>query len=93
LPKVLNIMPDRNDILQELRTIVVRVKEDLVPPEAVVEQATLQDLQLDSLDLLEMRFDLDRRWGLQVTDEEAKRVRTIADIIDLVMAVAAKKAD
>jgi acyl carrier protein len=87
------MMPERNDVLKELREIVVRVKEGLVPAEAVVEEATLKDLHLDSLDLLEMRFDLGRLWGLEVSDEDARRVRTIADVIDMVMEAAKKKVD
>jgi acyl carrier protein len=86
-------MAERADILNELAKIVVRVKEGTVPAEAVVEQATLRELHLDSLDLLEMRFDLGRKWGLEVSDDDARRVRTVADIIDLVMATAAAKAE
>ncbi len=44
----------------------------------------IEDVGLASLDLLELRFELENQWQMQISDEQAIGLRTIGDIVDLV---------
>jgi acyl carrier protein len=48
------------------------------------ESRLIEDVGLASLDLLELRFELENQWRMQISDEQAIGLRTIGDIVDLV---------
>jgi len=43
------------------------------------------DIGLASLDLLELRFELQDRWKTRITNVEAIRLKTIGDVVNLVI--------
>jgi acyl carrier protein len=51
--------------------------------EQVTVTTTLQDLSLDSLDLIEFMFDIEEEFNIKIPDQEF-RVRTIQDMVDAV---------
>jgi acyl carrier protein len=53
------------------------------PPEAVVPEATLADLNVDSLSLAEMLFALEDTLGTQIA-EPTRRPQTVAELQSLV---------
>lgn len=54
-----------------------------VPRERLsVEADLIQDLGLDSLDRIELVFELEQLFGVQITDEDARGVRTVSDIVE-----------
>ena len=63
------------EILQELL-----VEDYKVAPDAVVPQATLESLGVDSLGLLEMLFSVEERFGIKVATERAG-LATIGDVV------------
>lgn len=63
------------EILQDLL-----VRDYKVSPDAVVPQATLESLGVDSLGLLEMMFSVEERFGIKVPTERADLV-TIDDVV------------
>ena len=48
------------------------------------------DLGLDSLDMVEITMELEERFDISIEDEEIANVKTVLDIVELVIA---KKAD
>lgn len=48
--------------------------------EEVKETQSLKDLGLDSLDVVEMCFDLEEKYGIQFTTEELTSFKTIGDL-------------
>lgn len=53
-----------------------------VPQERLRAEADLvTDLGLDSLDRIEMVFELENLFGVQITDEDARGVRTVQDVV------------
>jgi acyl carrier protein len=53
--------------------------------EATVELDTaLGDLDLDSLDLVELVMVLEEEYDIEISDEDAEGVRTVQDVINLV---------
>lgn len=44
----------------------------------------LRDLDLDSLDTVEMTLGIEDRFGVEIADEELEDVTTIADVIEVI---------
>ena len=78
---------DRSAIVDQLKSMFVRVKEGEVDLTKVDETATFaEDLGMDSLDLLELRFEMESKWGITMSDEEALQLKSVRDVVDLVLA-------
>jgi len=52
----------------------------------VTREATLEDLDVDSLDLVELAQIVEDEYGVELDGDAVKDVRTVADVIDLVVA-------
>lgn len=50
----------------------------------VLDAHLLRDLDLDSLDTVEMTLGIEDRFGVEIADEELEQVTTIADVIDVI---------
>ncbi len=44
----------------------------------------VDDLKADSLDAVEVAMALEEEFGVEILDDEAERVITVADVIDLI---------
>jgi acyl carrier protein len=77
---------DRSRILHDLKQVFERATEGRVRADEVVETARVtEDLGVDSLNQLEIRFELERTWEMEVTDKEVKSLSTIGDVADLIV--------
>ena len=68
---------------ERLSKIVVEqlgVEEDQVKPEA----SFVDDLNADSLDLVELVMSLEEEFGTEISDEDAERILTVQDATDYV---------
>jgi acyl carrier protein len=76
---------DREKVMEEVRGILV---EQLgVDPGEVREEASFQeDLNADSLDLVELIMEMEDRFKLKIPDEDAEKISTVGDAVDYVMA-------
>jgi acyl carrier protein len=54
-------------------------KEDITP------DATLESLDIDSLDLAELSQVMEEEYGVEMKSEDAAQVRTVRDAVDLVV--------
>ena len=82
---------DRDEALSALREVAVEVLS--VDPDAVVEDARVpEDLDADSLDLVELVMGLEERFDISVPEEDLESVGTVGQAVDLVMAKVAAKA-
>jgi acyl carrier protein len=54
--------------------------------EDVRSEATLEELDIDSLDLAELAQVVEEEYGAQISGDDAAAVATVGDVIDLVLA-------
>jgi acyl carrier protein len=73
------------------RDEVMKLVRDHLSGELEVEPARIQpetrfreDLDADSLDLYELVMELEDRYGIRVSEEEAARIETVGDAVDFV---------
>lgn len=76
---------DRAQALSEIQAILV---EQLgVDASEVVETASFsEDLNADSLDLVEMIMEMEDKFGVKIPDEEAEKIVTVGNAVDYVIA-------
>jgi len=48
------------------------------------EKSFLEDLNADSLDLTELIMSLEERFGLEIKEEDAVKLKTVGDVIDYI---------
>lgn len=76
-------MSSKEDIFQHLKAVLIDEFE--VDPAHIVPSAHLyQDLQLDSIDAIDLVVKVQDYTGKKVKPEDFKNARTIADIVDIV---------
>ena len=81
---------NRNDILEALRDAAVDVLA--VEPDAVVEGARFKDdLDADSLDLVEFLMAVEERFDISVPESDLEGLETVAHAVDLVAQKLAEK--
>jgi acyl carrier protein len=82
---------ERDEVLSALREVAVEVLS--VEPDSVVEEARFkEDLDADSLDLVELVMGLEERFDIAVPEEDLENVGTVGQAVDLVLAKLAAKA-
>jgi acyl carrier protein len=63
------------------------------PVESVTPDSTFDELGIDSLDRLNLLFDLEGEFDIQIDDEQAKSVKNVREMIDgITLLVNAKQA-
>lgn len=73
----------RDEIQKKISEILVSDFE--IPMEKLVPEAKLfEDLDLDSIDAVDMVVRLQQMTGLKVKAEDFKQIRTLGDIVDVV---------
>lgn len=74
----------REEVLELVRT---HLSEELGIDASGIEEGSRfkEDLEADSLDLVELVVELEDRYGIRITDEEAERIKTVGQAVDFVL--------
>ena len=57
-----------------------------LPQEEIEEDSRFkEDLEADSLDLVELLLEMEREYGFKVSDEEASEIFTVRDAVQLIL--------
>jgi len=76
---------DRDEVMGLVRDHLVAELE--VPAERITPETRFrEDLEADSLDLYELVMELEDRYGIRVSEEQAAELRTVGDAVDFVAA-------
>ncbi|MTI11033.1 acyl carrier protein [Curvivirga aplysinae] len=80
----------REEILDHLKGFLVELFD--VPEEDVILDSSLyEDLDLDSIDAVDLVIKLQDLTGKKIAPEEFRTVRTVADVVDQVSALVSEK--
>ena len=74
---------ERDEIFEKIREITadrLGVDENEVTSEA----SFREDLEADSLDLVELIMELEEQFGMEIPDEEAEKITTVEEAVDYV---------
>ena len=79
----------RDEVLERIRS---HLAEELELDPGRIEEGTRfkEDLEADSLDLVELEVELEDRYGIRIPDEEAARILTVGQAADFVASHAAE---
>ncbi len=72
-----------SDVSTRVREIIserLGVSPDQVTPDA----SFIEDLGADSLDIVELVMALEEEYGMEISDEEAEKIRTVKDVVDYI---------
>lgn len=79
-------VPTRQTILDQLTHSVRKLRGKRVETTNLTEDALLgADLGLDSLDMLEVRFDIEDAWKIEISDSEAEALSSVRDVVDKIL--------
>jgi acyl carrier protein len=68
---------------ERLKKIIVEqlgVDEEEVTPQA----SFVEDLNADSLDLVELIMSLEEEFGMEISDEDAERIQKVSDAVEFI---------
>ena len=70
-------------IFNDLKEIIV---EQLAvdPEEVTIEASFVEDLNADSLDLVELIMEIEEKFGIQIPDEVAEKIVTVNDAVEYI---------
>jgi acyl carrier protein len=74
------------------RTIIEVIhSQKTLPEDAVTASATLAEAGIDSLDALNILFELEEKFAISVPDQEARSIRSVGDLTRIVETLLAQK--
>lgn len=80
---------NRDEIYERIRATLVESFE--IPSERVTLSAQLmEDLELDSIDAIDMAVHIQEMTNVRVDEQELRKLRTVGDTVDLVVALLAR---
>lgn len=76
-------MRTKDEILEEIRTSLVELFE-LQPSQVTAEARLDEDLEIDSIDAVDLMDRLRRKTGKKISADDFRSVRTVGELVDVV---------
>ena len=77
-------MANRDEEFDQVKEILVE-RLDIDEDDITLEANLRDDLKADSLDLVELIMDLEERFGVKISDEEAQGIGTVGEAVDFIV--------
>lgn len=75
----------RDEILEKVSVAFLRASNGRAMRESLSEDARIiEDVGLSSLDVLELRYEIERNWKIKIENETLAQLRTVGDIVRLI---------
>lgn len=72
-------------VFEEVKSIIVEIKD--IPEEDIkLESNFSDDLEADSLDIVEMLMSLEDKFGIHIPEEVAEEMKTVQDVVNYIEA-------
>uniref|UniRef100_A0A7V4A0L0 Acyl carrier protein n=1 Tax=Thermus tengchongensis TaxID=1214928 RepID=A0A7V4A0L0_9DEIN len=68
------------EIFEKVKAVIVD-KLSVEPEKVTLEARFIEDLGADSLDTVELIMGLEDEFGLEISDEDAEKIRTVKDAV------------
>ena len=65
------------DTMQKVKDVIVEKLS--APIENITPEATLKDLGADSLDIVDMIMSFEEKFGIEIKDEDAEKIKTVQE--------------
>lgn len=75
-------MNTKEEIFTKIKTFLEEEFE--IEEEVTLESTFFEDLELDSLDAIDLMIMLDKTEGIKLKEEQAKSIRTIGNLVDMI---------
>ena len=63
------------------RVLRVIATTQRIPLDRVTPESTFEELGIDSMDSINILFDLESEFDIEINDEDAKKIRTISEMV------------
>ena len=70
--------------MQEIATTVIDMiaRQKSIDPATVTPESTFDSLQMDSLDKINLSFEVEEKFNIDIPDESLNSLRTVNDVIE-----------
>lgn len=82
----------QEDIIAELGQIIEEVT-GIEPSEVTVDKSFVDDLDIDSLSMVEIAVQTEDKYGVKIPDEDLASLRTVGDVVAYIQKLEAEGAE
>lgn len=78
-----------SDVAERVRKVIA--KHMRIPPENVTNESTFAELGIDSLDGVNLLFEIEDEFDISIEDDQARSIRSVPEMVDGIQRLLAAK--
>ncbi len=72
-----------DEIFEKIKTITAE-QLDIEPDSVTSDAAFIEDLEADSLDIVELIMEMEEEYDIEIPDEDAEKISTVGDAVEYI---------